>query len=153
MRSGTLSTSSTKWPRAAALLDPAAYNLAADAGDAWRAALSCSHRTYVELSNHLAKKAAASGLSGTEARKFARQAARSVLPNATETKIFVTMNARSARHFVEMRGSRHADPEIRVLALGVLSLLRDEAPALFGDYDVVPLADGTREAITPHRKV
>ena len=41
----------------------------------------------------------------TQRRKLARQAARSVLPNATETKIFVTANARALRHFIEMRGS------------------------------------------------
>ena len=46
-------------------------------------------------------------------RKLARQAARSVLPNATETKIFVTANARALRHLVELRASRHAEVEIR----------------------------------------
>ena len=42
-------------------------------------------------------------------RKMARQAARSVLPNATETKIFVTANARALRHFIELRCNEHAD--------------------------------------------
>ena len=43
-------------------------------------------------------------------RKRARQTARSVLPNAAETKIVVTGNARAWRHFLEMRGSRRPRP-------------------------------------------
>src|SRR5437870_7155118 len=86
-------------------------------------------------------------------RKLARQAARSVLPNATETKIFVTANARALRHFIELRGSRHAETEIRKLAVQVLRIMQREAPNLFGDYELIPLPDGTCEATTTHRKV
>ena len=86
-------------------------------------------------------------------RKLARQAARSVLPNATETKIFVTANVRALRHFIEMRGSEHADVEIRKLALGLLEVVRQEAPSMFADYTVETLADGTRAVRTPHPKV
>ena len=86
-------------------------------------------------------------------RKLARQAARSVLPNATETKIFVTANSRALRHFIELRGSRHAEVEIRKLAVQVLQLMQREAPHIFSDYQLVPLPDGTFEATTPHHKV
>src|SRR5260370_33768579 len=86
-------------------------------------------------------------------RELARQAARSVLPNATETKIFVPANARALRHFIELRASRHAEVEIRKLAVGVLRIMQVEAPHLFGDYQLTPLPDGTMEAATPHRKV
>lgn len=86
-------------------------------------------------------------------RKLARQAARSVLPNATETKIFVTANVRALRHFIEMRGSEHADVEIRKLALGLLEIMQQEAPSMFADYTVETLADGTRAVRTPHPKV
>lgn len=89
----------------------------------------------------------------TAIRKAARQAARSVLPNATETKIFATANARALRHFLELRGSRHAEPEIRKLAHAVWSELNAEAPNLFGDYEAKPLPDGTHELTTTHRKV
>ena len=41
----------------------------------------------------------------TDRRKAIRQAARSVLPNATETKLFVTANVRAWRHFIEMRST------------------------------------------------
>jgi thymidylate synthase (FAD) len=86
-------------------------------------------------------------------RKLARQAARSVLPNATETKIFVTANARSLRHFIELRGDEHADVEIRKLAVAVLRIMQKEAPALFGDYEIRKLADGTEATHTQFRKV
>ena len=89
----------------------------------------------------------------TMRRKLARQAARSVLPNATETKIFVSANARALRHFIEQRGSRHAETEIRKLAVQVLRIMQEEAPNLFNDYQLVPLPDGTFEAVTEHKKV
>ncbi len=86
-------------------------------------------------------------------RKLARQAARSVLPNATETKIFVTGNARALRHFIELRGSEHADVEIRKVAVAMLKLMQQEAPAMFGDYTLVPLADGSFATHTVHPKI
>jgi thymidylate synthase (FAD) len=86
-------------------------------------------------------------------RKIARQAARSVLPNATETKIFVTANARALRHFIELRCSEHAEVEIRKLAAAVCRLMQREAPNLFGDYRFVDLPDGTQVVRSDYRKV
>lgn len=86
-------------------------------------------------------------------RKAVRQAARAVLPNATETKIFVTANVRAWRHFIEQRGASFADWEIRHLAIMVLEVLRDEAPLLFGDFTVEGLPDGTKTATPAYSKV
>ena len=86
-------------------------------------------------------------------RKMARQAARSVLPNATETKIFVTVNSRALRHFIELRANEHADVEIRAVAIRMLELVQKEAPNIFGDYKIQSLEDGTRIAVTEYRKV
>jgi thymidylate synthase (FAD) len=118
----------------------------------WLEAIGHVHRAYVRLVEKLADKFKDEP-DRTQRRKLARQAARSVLPNATETKIFVTANARALRHFIEMRASRHAEVEIRKLALQVLGIMKAEAPNLFDDYELVPLPDGTAEAITSHRKV
>jgi thymidylate synthase (FAD) len=79
-------------------------------------------------------------------RKLARQAARSVMPNATETKIVVTGNFRAWRWFIHMRGSEHADREIRALAIALLRELQREAPAVFGDYAIASLPDGSEAA-------
>ncbi len=118
----------------------------------WLDAVAHAHRAYMQLTEGLLGKFQDEP-DRTLRRKLARQAARSVLPNATETKIFVTGNARALRHFIEMRGSRHAEVEIRKLAVQVLRILQQEAPHMFGDYELVPLPDGTLEAVTPHRKV
>ena len=66
-----------------------------------------------------------------------------MLPNATETKIFVTANARALRHFIEMRGDAAADVEISRLAVAVCKLMQKEAPNLFGDYasTISPMVD------------
>ena len=82
-------------------------------------------------------------------RKQARQAARAVLPNATETHIVVTGNYRAWRHFIAMRASEHADVEIRRLAITCLRQLSDVAPAVFADFDITTLADGTEVATSP----
>jgi len=118
----------------------------------WLRAIEASHQAYLELVEGLAEKLRHME-DGTQRRRLARQAARSVLPNATETMIFVTANARALRHFVELRGSQWAEVEIRKVALQVLRLMQREAPNLFGDYEVVRLPDGTEVARTPHEKV
>jgi thymidylate synthase (FAD) len=89
----------------------------------------------------------------TDHRKAIRQAARAVLPNATETKIFVTANVRAWRHFIEMRAAPFADWEIRELAVAVLRVLQDEAPLLFGDFTIDRLQDGTEVASPEYSKV
>src|SRR5262249_3592074 len=118
----------------------------------WLDAVAHSHQAYMLLAEKLQEKLQ-SKPDRTLWRKLARQAARSVLPNATETKIFVTANARALRHFIELRGSRHAEVEIRKLAIKVLEIMKQEAPNIFGDYQLVPLPDGSFEAVTEHRKV
>jgi thymidylate synthase (FAD) len=129
----------------------------------WLGAVKQVHDAYIQLAEKLnarladPKAAAAAMLppdtDRTTRRKAARQAARSVLPNATETKIFVTANARALRHFLEQRGSAFAEPEIRKLAGKLLDVLQKDAPNLFGDYAKVPLPDGTFELTTPFKKV
>jgi len=129
---------------------------------AWSDAVRCAREAYVRLVRLLESKLEdesfasrwlPSDATTTDRRKLARQAARSVLPNATETKIFVTANARALRHFLELRGSRHAEPEIRKLANILLEVLQRESPHLFGDYRRILLPDNTFEIVTDYRKV
>jgi thymidylate synthase (FAD) len=118
----------------------------------WLEAVSHSHQVYMKLAEKL-QESFKEEPDRTLRRKLARQAARSVLPNATETKIFVTANARALRHFIELRASRHAETEIRKLAVQVLTIMKQEAPHIFHDYELIALPDGTQEAVTRHRKV
>ena len=83
-------------------------------------------------------------------RKQARQAARAVLPNATETRIVVTGNFRSWRHFISMRATEHADAEIRELAVACLRELQRCAPVAFGDFEINTLRDGSVVASSPY---
>jgi len=57
--------------------------------------------------------------------------ARFVLPNATETKILITMNARELHHFFALRMCRRAQWEIREMAGRMLSIAWEKAPLLF----------------------
>lgn len=125
--------------------DPALHQI-------WLEAVRSSQRAYLALAEGLMSRFS-SIEDKTLRRKRAREAARSVLPNATETQIFVTANARALRHFIELRASEHADAEIRRVALAVLRSVKAAAPNLFGDYYLVPLAEGGEAADTEHRKV
>lgn len=83
-------------------------------------------------------------------KKQARQAARAILPNATESRIVVTGNFRSWRHFIGMRATEHADVEIRQVAVECLKILQAQAPTVFGDFEITQLADGSQMAISPY---
>ena len=82
-------------------------------------------------------------------RKQARQAARAILPNATETRIVVTGNYRAWRHFIAMRATEHADVEIRQLAVECLRQLQREVANVFADFEIATLDDGTEIASSP----
>ncbi|MEM0231452.1 MAG: FAD-dependent thymidylate synthase [Candidatus Woesearchaeota archaeon] len=57
--------------------------------------------------------------------------ARFLLPNATETKIIITMNARELLHFYELRTCERAQWEIRQMAKQMLTLSYNTAPNIF----------------------
>jgi len=82
-------------------------------------------------------------------RKEIRQAARAVLPNATETKIVVTGNYRAWWNMLLLRATEAADVEIRELSIMILQQLQDIAPAVFGRFEIFDLADGTKAARLP----
>lgn len=71
-------------------------------------------------------------------RKQAREAARAVMPNATETKIVVTGNLRAWRDMLGKRYHVAADAEIREFATEVLRHLRDIAPNSVQDIPDAP---------------
>lgn len=111
-------------------------------------AVDASRATYTELLKRLEAKFADQP-NAVLRRKQARQAARAVLPNATETRIVVTGNYRAWRHFIAMRASEHADVEIRRLAIACLRELVTVAPAVFSDFVISTLADGSEVATSP----
>ena len=68
-------------------------------------------------------------------RKQAREAARAVLPNATETKIVVTGNLRAWHEFCERRMQPDADAEMQKVAGMIYEALRDYAPTIFPELE------------------
>lgn len=86
-------------------------------------------------------------------RKMAREAARSVLPNATEVKIVVSANARAWRTMLELRCGEGAELEIRRMAIACLRVLQREAPALFADFEIYVADDKQEAARVAYHKV
>ena len=132
----------------AAMVEPDVIAEDAELHAKFVAASEASLRAYRELLNGLEERFAGTP-EATLRRKQARQAARAILPNATETRIVVTGNYRAWRHFVAMRASEHADVEIRALAVACLRELQRLAPNVFADFGIVALPDGTEVASSP----
>lgn len=61
------------------------------------------------------------------------QEARSVLPNSLKTEIVMTMNLREWRHFLRLRTSMTAHPQMRQVALMIYHTFIEKFPALFSD--------------------
>jgi thymidylate synthase (FAD) len=75
----------------------------------------------------------------------AAEDARYILPNACETKIVVTMNARELLHFFRLRCCNRAQWEIHGLADEVLRLAKEKAPTIFEHAGPGCLAGGCPE--------
>ena len=82
-------------------------------------------------------------LPAKELHRAIRSAARTVLTNATETKIMVTANARAFRHFLKVRGGIPGDWEMREVSAELLRILKVDAPSIFADFEIQELADGS----------
>ena len=80
----------------------------------WEEAILASEKAYLDLIE--------SGVSP--------QIARSVLPNALKTEIVMTANFREWLHFIELRTSKEAHPQIRELANQILEMFKEYAPCL-----------------------
>jgi thymidylate synthase (FAD) len=121
----------------------------------WQQTIECIRKAYAELAEATTQYVQQQHpeMAPRDRRKWARQAARSILPNATETKIFVTGNSRAWRHFLELRGSPHADTEIRLLAVEVCRVFKKEAPNIFQDIELLDEPDGMPSVRVIHSKV
>ena len=119
---------------------------------AWREQIEGAQRSYVALVEQLMERYGWVA-DKIHRRKMAREAARAVLPNATETKIVVTGNARAWRTMLELRAGEGAELEIRRLAVAVIRLLVAEAPAFFSDFEIYTAEDRREAATIGYHKV
>jgi thymidylate synthase (FAD) len=113
--------------------------------DSWSKAMQTAAAAYTAIVGALEADAqeAQSEVSRKEMSRAIRSAARSVLPNATETKIVVTANARALRHFLLVRGSILGDFEMRAVSALIYKMLHSEAPSFVADFKAGALADGS----------
>jgi thymidylate synthase (FAD) len=135
--------------RDAAMVEPSVIADDPELHKKFVAAAEASVQAYTELLEGLEARFA-DVTNPTLRRKQARQAARAILPNATETRIVVTGNYRAWRHFVAMRATEHADVEIRELAIECLRQLQGVAPNVFADFTISTLPDGSEVAGSPY---
>ena len=136
-------------------VEPAVIGADPELHEMWLQSIESSHAAYMALVEKLATRVETTfpDLPRTQRLKMAREAARSVLPNATETKILFSANARALRWIVTLRGGEGAEPEIRRLAVKLARLMREEAPNLFSDIEIVRLNDGTEGVRVTNYKV
>jgi thymidylate synthase (FAD) len=118
----------------------------------WRAQVEQAQTVYVGLVAQLMERYGWVA-DKVHRRKMSREAARAVLPNATETKIVVTANARAWRTMLELRSSEGAELEIRRMAVATLRLLQTEAPGFFSDFEVYTGEDRREAARITYHKV
>jgi thymidylate synthase (FAD) len=119
---------------------------------AWKQQIESAQATYIALVEKLMTRYQWVD-DKVHRRKMAREAARGVLPNSTETKIVVTGNARAWRTMLELRSSEGAEFEIRRMAIAVLRVLQKEAPGFFADFEVYVAADRAESAKISYHKV
>jgi thymidylate synthase (FAD) len=70
-----------------------------------------------------------------------KEDARFILPNAAETKIIITMNARSLKNFFKHRTCKRAQWEIREMALQMLKICKEKSPVLFENMGALCITD------------
>jgi thymidylate synthase (FAD) len=119
---------------------------------AWNEQMDAAQKSYVALVESLMERYAWVG-DKVHRRKMAREAARGVLPNSTETKIVVTGNARAWRTMLELRSSEGAELEIRRCAVEIIRILSGEAPGFFSDFEIYQAADRLDAARISYHKV
>jgi thymidylate synthase (FAD) len=111
----------------------------------WRNTMEATRSLYRHMVHELTptKLHQLGNVGARETLRALRSAARSVLPNATATKIVITANARALRHFLKVRGSIPGDEEMRIVAASLLTILQNDAPEIFRDFFTETLTDGS----------
>lgn len=94
-------------------------------------AMKSSQKAYSCLTEILKEKYIGNGIDASSAEKRAIEDARYVFPNACETKIIATMNARTLMNFFRHRCCNRAQWEIKELADEMLKQVKAVAPILF----------------------
>ena len=132
-RMASYSVKSQRYVRESELcfITPEAIRLEDGLNDLYQSTMEKLWGVYGYLTRTLIFKYLETGKDNKTAEKKSIDDARYVLPNACETKMVVTMNARSLLHFFELRCCNRAQAEIRELADEMLRLVREICPHIF----------------------
>ena len=101
------------------VIEPCYLNKGTFAYDEWKEACRRAESAYFNLLNW--------GLSPQEAR--------AVLPNSLKTEVVMTANVREWRHFLKLRCSKAAHPQMREVATLLLKTLKEKVPVCFDDIE------------------
>lgn len=86
----------------------------------WRQTMEMLEKNYLEMRKNGARP----------------EQARSILPNSLKTELFMTANLREWRHFLKLRLSKRAHPQMREIALKIYKILKENLPVIFSDFEV-----------------
>ena len=101
------------------------------AKEIYNESINKSFESYIKLVDLLQENYIKKGLKIKDAEKKAIENARYILPNASETKMIVTMNVRSLKNFFRLRCCNRAQDEIRAVADEMLKLCKEVSLILF----------------------
>jgi thymidylate synthase (FAD) len=99
------------------VIDIRDYFMNSNSFDIWLAAMINCEKAYMDL------------LKNGESPQIAR----SVLPNSLKTEIVITYNMREWRHFLKLRTTAAAQPQMREIALLILHTFKETIPIIFDD--------------------
>lgn len=105
----------------------------------WDKALQTVRDTYLKITKvmedeHKLELQGQNKFIKNEVKRLIRSAARSILPNCSESKILFSANGRSLRHLLALRGRIVGDLEMRIFSSKLLLILKEEAPGFFSDF-------------------
>lgn len=129
----------------ARFVEPKAISRSPAARNIWKESMKSLREAYMTILDLLDKQEIHNGnySSKKERLRKIRSSARSVLPNATESAIVVTANARALRNFFKQRGSIEGDEEMRCVCVLILEEIKKDAPDVFYDFEVSQISDGS----------
>lgn len=99
------------------VIAPLFWQQGSEAYNSWRYACTLAEDTYMQML-----------MDGSTP-----QEARSVLPNSLKTEIIMTANLREWRHFLKLRTSKAAHPQMREVVIPLLQELQNSIPVVFDD--------------------
>lgn len=111
--------SSGKFGNELTFIEPCFWSKDSREYELWRQAMEAAEQSYLRLIE--------CGASPQEAR--------SVLPNSLKTELYMTANLREWRHFLRLRTSTRAHPQMREVALQIKDILKNKLPIIFSDID------------------